>query len=200
MRSKVLLSMVVGAASLLGSAAVQAQGAPPELPPPGSAPPEVAPPAPAATAAAGGPKMLIGADLVVALPLGDFGDAFGLGLGLLPRFEYNLMPKLNLTARLGFVYHLEKNSIKFYEIPVFVGAKYDLTDALYAAVEVGAVRGTVSIPTFPSSSETKAAATIGAGYRVGDLDLRLGLHITNLGEAGKSMELVANAGYNFWRG
>jgi len=198
MRSKVLLSMVVGAASLLGSAAVQAQGAPPVLPPPSEpAPPSVA-------AATGSKKLVIGADLAFALPVGKLGDGAGFGIGLLPRFEFTLAPKLNLTARLGYVYHLEKNNVKFSEIPVLVGAKYDLTDALYGAVELGLVHSTVSadVPFLGnvSSSDDNPAATIGVGYRAGDADLRLGLHILDLGHAGDSMELVLNVGYNFWRG
>ena len=210
MRSKVLLSMVVGAASLLGSAAVQAQEAPPVLPPPSEpAPPSVA-------AATGSKKLIIGADLAFALPVGDLGDAAGFGIGLLPRFEFTLAPKLNLTARLGYVYHLKKSysipllgtvDAKLAEIPVLLGAKYDLTDALYGAVELGLVHSTVTTTgttalgnASTSDSDDNPAATIGLGYRAGDADLRLGLHILDLGNAGKSMELVLNVGYNFWRG
>jgi len=201
MRSKFLLSTIVGAASLLGSAAVQAQGAPPELPPPGA---PAAEPAPASVAAAGGKKMLFGADLAVGIPVGDLADGAGIGLGILPRFEFTLAPRLALTGRAGYVYHLEKNSLKFSEIPVLAGVKYDLTDALYGAVELGLFHITAS-GTYPligtvSSSDDNFGATIGAGYRAGDLDFKLGLHILDLGNAGESMELVINAGYNFWRG
>jgi hypothetical protein len=84
------------------------------------------------------------------------------------------------------------------------GVKYDLTDALYGAVELGLVHSSVSgtVPLLGSytTSDDNLGATIGAGYRAGDLDFKLGLHILDLGNASKSMELVINAGYNFWRG
>jgi hypothetical protein len=200
MRSKVLLSMVVGATSLLSSGALLAQDAPAPLPPPSE---PSAPPAAMTAPGGGAKKMLLGADLAVALPVGDFGDGAGIGIGILPRFEYTLAPRLALTGRLGYIYHLEKNSFKFSEIPVLVGAKYDLTDALYGAVELGLVHSMVSFNFLGadlSSSDDNLGATIGAGYRAGDLDFKLGLHILDLGNASKSMELVVNAGYNFWRG
>ncbi|HEX2660138.1 MAG TPA: outer membrane beta-barrel protein [Polyangia bacterium] len=147
--------------------------------------------------------MLLGADLALALPVGNLGDGAGFGLGILPRFEFTLAPRLALTGRIGYIYHLEKNNIKFSEIPVLVGAKYDLTDALYGAIELGLFHMTVTGEAFgisASESRDKFGATIGAGYRAGDLDFKLGLHILDLGNAGDYMELVGNVGYNFWRG
>jgi hypothetical protein len=165
-------------------------------------PPAPATPAPSTTA------QMIGADLVLAVPVGDFSDGAGLGIGALVRYEHNLIPKLNLTGRVGFVYHLSKDfgnggKVNFSSIPVLVGAKYDLTDAIYAAVELGLIHnaatakaGNVSI----SSSENDLGATVGGGFRIGDIDLRLGLHILDLSDASKSMALVVGAGYNFWHG
>jgi hypothetical protein len=50
-----------------------------------------------------------------------------------------------------------------------------------------------------SSSETDLGLNAGAGYRMGDLDLRGSLCIFDLGHAGDSMGLMASVGYNFAR-
>ena len=42
-------------------------------------------------------------------------------------------------------------------------------------------------------SETNAAMTVGAGARLGDIDLRAGLHILDLGNAGESMMIALGA-------
>ena len=48
-----------------------------------------------------------------------------------------------------------------------------------------------------SSSDDNLGLTLGAGYRMGDIDIRAGLHFLDLGNAGDFMELVASVGYNF---
>ena len=80
-------------------------------------------------------------------------------------------------------------------MPILVGAKYGFTDAIYGAAEIGAVYGKASCD--GCKSDTNLAFTIGAGYRMDALDLRVGLHILDLGHAGDTMELVASVGYNF---
>ncbi|MEP6655154.1 MAG: hypothetical protein ABJA82_17450 [Myxococcales bacterium] len=50
-----------------------------------------------------------------------------------------------------------------------------------------------------SDSQTDFGITVGGGYRTGDLDIRVALHVLDLGNAGDSMALVAGVGYNFWR-
>jgi hypothetical protein len=154
--------------------------------------------------------MLLGADGAFVVPLGNFSDGAGLGFGALLRYEYNIMPKLNATGRLGFVYHLGKDqtllgttvTTTFYDIPVLVGAKYDIIDALYLAGEVGffynhasASVGGVSA----STSETDFGLNVGAGYRMGDLEVRAGLQFNDLGHASDTMSIVANVGYSFMR-
>src|SRR6478735_4476770 len=96
------LSSVVAVTGMLLSFAAQAQDAPAG----GEATPAAPPPAPAPVASAS--KGIIGADAAVAIPFGDWGDAVGIGFGALLRGEYNLIPNLNLTGRVGLIYHLSK--------------------------------------------------------------------------------------------
>ncbi len=181
---------------------------PPDGAPPAAAEPAAPAPAPApAAAATGGAANLLGVDVAIGVPLGNFGDAAGIGFGPLVRFEHNLIPKLNLTGRVGFIYHLGKDvgtaTITYTEIPVLVGAKYDVTDAIYGAAEIGVIRTGASVKiggTTGSSSDTNLGLTLGGGYKLNAIDIRAGLHILDLGHAGDSMELVVGAGYNFWQG
>jgi len=188
------LSSLVAVTGMLVSFAAQAQEAPAEATP--AAAPETTPPPAASTSAKG----IIGADAAIAIPFGNLSDVAGIGLGALFRVEYNLIPNLNLTGRAGFIYHLPKDvlgtDVTFYEVPILAGVKYAFADAFYGAAELGLVWGKISTDA-GSASETNLAFTIGAGYRLNALDLRAGLNIIDLGNAGDSTELMLNAGYNF---
>jgi len=101
----------------------------------------------------------IGLDAQFVMPLGDFADATGPEIGPLLRGGIRLVPPLELTARVGFLYGLssshestqstpitsptvitvnEKRSVD--DIPVWLGARWFFMDApggLYAALELG---------------------------------------------------------------
>ena len=166
---------------------------------------EPAPPAPVPAAPVGG--MVIGGDAEMALPVGNFDDAAGLGFGLLGRFEYVLNPQLDLTGRLGLIYFLPKSEnrfdAKYWTIPILFGAKYNLNPDLYLAGELGLFSNhfTVDDPLVGSESisETDFGLTAGAGYRLDNLDFRLTLQIVNLGHVADSLSIVACFGYTFWK-
>ena len=169
------------------------------------------PPPPAASAETTMParKMQLAADGALAVPLGNLSDGAGIGLGALLRYEYVVLPQLNITGRAGFIYHLPKTvngaDSNFWTIPVLAGVKYALNEQFYVAGELGLFLNHVSASVMTpfgnisaSSSETDLGLTAGAGYRRGDLDIRLALDILNLGHAGDNMTIGANVGYSFW--
>jgi hypothetical protein len=93
----------------------------------------------------------------------------------------------------------------FWTIPILAGAKFALNEQFYVAGELGLVSNhssaTVMTPfgnISGSASETDFGLTAGAGYRRGDLDIRVALNILNLSHAGDSMTIGANVGYSFW--
>jgi hypothetical protein len=183
-------TLVAALAVLLVPAAAVAQ-----TDPAAPAPTETAP----AVVATGTPQqMLLGVDAQLLIPVGNFGDAAGIGIGALLRYEYVLMPKLNLTGRAGYNYHFEKNHIKWSSIPILVGVKYAITDAIYGAGELGLFNNRASISGFGSASENDVGLTLGAGYRLGALDVRVNLQFQDLGHTGDSFAITAGAGYNFW--
>lgn len=125
-----------------------------------------------------GKKMGIGGDLQFVLPLGDFADASGPQIGPLFRFGYRVMPALEVTARVGYLYGLSKDNSGFKtsvsNIPVWVGARYFFMEpgaGLYGAGELGLnnmtfkIDGTLLGQSVESSdSNTRFGFNVGAGY------------------------------------
>lgn len=192
--------------AILTSASLYAQEPPPATAPPAADPAAAPAPVTTTTATPVGP-MFIGADVLVALPVGDFSNGSSVGFGALGRYEYVLNAQLNLTGRLGFEYFVPKTvngfDYKFWTIPILVGAKFTVAPNFYVAGEIGLFNSHFSA-TVPflgeiSSSETDFGLTVGAGYRLGNIDLRALLQIMDLGNAGSSMSVVASAGYTFWK-
>jgi opacity protein-like surface antigen len=158
----------------------------------------------------------LGADLIGQLPVGNFADVVGFGLGALARLEYNLdQSPLAVTARAGYVWHGEKENdqgavtttTNFSQIPLLAGLKYSLTGApIYIAAEAGAViaksEGEVDGPgpgtTSFDESETNFAWSAGAGYELGPVDIRLALYFPDASNMGDMMTVGISLGYNFW--
>jgi hypothetical protein len=145
---------------------------------------------------------VFGVDAEVALPVGNLGDAYGLGFGGLLRYEFTVTTRANITARAGFVYHVPKDlggGVKshLFEVPLLAGIRFAATPSLYIAAEFGAFVTHASVDDFASDTSTNAGITVGGGYRMGGLDVRIGLDILDLGNAGDTIELVAGLGYNF---
>ncbi|HEU0030635.1 MAG TPA: outer membrane beta-barrel protein [Kofleriaceae bacterium] len=153
----------------------------------------------------------LGVDGAIAMPTGAWGDASGVGIGALGRFEYALQPKLAITARLGFVQHLSKEvdlgfgtaDSSTSEIPVFGGVRYafsqSATSSIYGAAELGFVVYRVSLDSDGMSktgSDTNLGMSLGAGYRTGKLDLRGALFFPDAGEVDDAMAVMATVGYD----
>ena len=150
----------------------------------------------------------IGIDGGVAVPTGDWGDAVGFGIGALAKFEMPVKDKLVFTARAGYIQHMEKEgdsdaSSTTSEIPLFGGIRYvfsqQATSAIYGAAELGFVNYRISIDVGEESmsdSDTNFGMTLGAGYRMGKLDLRGGLYFPDVDNAGDAMGVMATVGYD----
>ncbi|MFT7581656.1 MAG: hypothetical protein ACI9MR_003334 [Myxococcota bacterium] len=147
-----------------------------------------------------GSKMRLGVDLPILIPIGDFSDVAGLGLGVgLFHFEYKLSGILALTGRTGYLFHLDSNERSTWEFPFVAGIKFFISD-LYLAGEMGLNIVGLSVDSpigTVSKSDTQFATSLTAGYEIGDIDLRAGLWIPSLGDVGDGVELYFSAGYNF---
>ena len=156
-------------------------------------------------------KGMLGADGAIVLPLGDWSDLAGLGLGATLHYEHPFDQNWSFTGRVGYIHHLSKEtgpySYTTSEIPFMVGAKYHLGAAapgLYFAGELGLTIFRFDLeydgPENPfvdevdhSDSETDLGMTLGAGYSMGNFDLAARLYAPDFDVAG----LMATVGYHF---
>jgi len=151
-------------------------------------------------------KGTLGADLGLNIPLGNFGDATGIGFGGLVHYEYPIMEKLNLTGRTGFIFSMAKSysfpgasgsiDVAVHVFPIWAGAKYFVWEKAYAAAELGL---NMFIPggDVSGDSEMKFGLNFGGGYEWNKFDFRLGFHLYSLGDAGESFAMMLSVGYNF---
>jgi opacity protein-like surface antigen len=145
----------------------------------------------AAFAQGGGP--VVGVDLQAALPVGDFSDVAGIGFGGLLRYEFTVATPVNITGRAGFMYHLEKNSSTFFTFPLLAGLKVKLGESAFVAAETGAFINHFEVVGFDAA----LGFTLGVGYRIGSVDLRIGAEMVDAGHASESIALTGGLGYNF---
>lgn len=140
-------------------------------------------------------NLSIGGEL--ALPMGTFGDAAGIGFGGTVRGEYPLSDNLVGIADVGYLMWggetidlggLGEITTDYSAIPIQVGAKYYFDKSFYGLAQVGLhmftfdAESKISIygtPTTSSSStgESKFGAGVGAGYELplggGALDINV---------------------------
>jgi hypothetical protein len=154
-------------------------------------------------------KFFVGVDGDFALPLSTYGDANGVGGGLMLTGEYPLMPELSATARVGFQYHMDKNlgpgaDVHFHSVPVLLGAKYYLMSThgdrqgLFGALELG-VFDVIAGSNVPgaSASEIKVGTGVGIGYAMKQWNARVNLHSHDVGHFGDMLMVTAGIGYQF---
>jgi Outer membrane protein beta-barrel domain len=178
-----------------------------------------------ASPAAGDKKISVGADLLFVLPVGDLSNDTGPQIGPLLRGGYRIMPALELTARIGYLFAFGKSqnptplvtgSTSVTDIPVWLGARYFVGDApagLYAAAEIGVNFLNASYTVNPgnvqkSTGDTRGGFNLGVGYVISKdlpIDVRLQYSYLNLIGAntgpsgdGSLMGIGLSAGYSFF--
>ncbi len=136
-------------------------------------------------------QLSLGVDL--ALPMGDFGDAYSLGVGPAVGFEVPVGDNLGVTVQVAYDILMVKSDLSDFiksasMIPAQVGLKYyfmDQQEGFYGHGQLGihasSVKSeeiTISIPglatiTTPSetTSSTNFSWAIGAGYQMEKLDI-----------------------------
>ncbi|MFT3886120.1 MAG: OmpW family outer membrane protein [Flavobacteriales bacterium] len=133
-------------------------------------------------------QLSLGAD--IALPLGDFGKAYSLGIGPTVGFEIPVGDNLGVTLQAGYDIMMVKSDQKDFiksasMIPAQVGLKYyfqDQQEGFYAHGQLGIHNtslktkeqdlGLITIPSETSTS-TNFSWALGVGYQLESLDLGL---------------------------
>ncbi|HEY0978499.1 MAG TPA: outer membrane beta-barrel protein [Flavobacteriales bacterium] len=104
------------------------------------------------------------AGLEIALPMGDFGDASGIGLGATLGYEIPVADKIGFVAQLGYINFMAKDievlgttveGSSVGMIPIQVGAKYYFSDnqeGAYLGLLTGVHMAMVKVPTYDLST------------------------------------------------
>ena len=171
-----------------------------------------APAAPAASSDDDGKKIGVGGDLLFTLPLGDYADASGPGIGASIRLGYYVMPQLEAYLRAGYQMGLKKEIVPgakagLNNIPIYVGGRYFFMQpyaGLYGSVEIGANMLSFSFdpdPPVKPDGRTRFGATIGAGYVISkELPINIGAQFALLNLIGKESGETDIMGINILAG
>jgi hypothetical protein len=154
----------------------------------------------------------LGVDGIFTIPVGNFSDAYGVGLGGLLRLEVSPVPGFAITGRSGYIQHLTKSisgvnfsaDRKLGELPILAGAKFYTESGLFASLEAGGTylnpSVTINSGTAAASpgSEFKPSAAAGAGLSVGPVELGARLHSVDLAHVADTLQIGLNIGLNFF--
>jgi hypothetical protein len=134
-------------------------------------------------------------------PVGDFEHAAGFGYGALGSVEIG-GPGLSLTARAGYIEHLERADYTWSFIPIMGGLKLSTDDrTVYLAGELGPVltkaRYSGAALLGEDRNETNFGWSAGIGSEAGPLDLRFLLSVRDVSNLSETMSLGTSLGITF---
>lgn len=123
-------------------------------------------------------RFSIGAEL--ALPMGDWDEALGIGFGGSVRYESAINDNINWMGTAGFLTFGEKDDsgATVTQIPIFGGAKYYFTESFsgfYAGAELGVSFNKVKVDLGSSGEFEDSSTDFGfapqVGYHLGSFDI-----------------------------
>lgn len=152
----------------------------------------------AARADAPPPARALGADAIVALPVGDYADVASVAAGAMVRAAIPAGPAV-ATVRAGALLHAMKiDGASLVYVPIWAGARLPIGGAgLFVAAELGVTIAHASVDTeFGDGADTKTelGASLGVGLRRGGLTIVGGLLAPDLGD---TAALGASVGLDF---
>jgi hypothetical protein len=153
-----------------------------------------------AAAQAEGLGITIGVEGAFVLPVGDWGDATGIGFGGMAKGAYSLNDEMSLSLRVGYLYHLSKEimgvDVSSSELPILVGFRYTTSFGLYGDLSLGLVNLGASVGDH-SDSEMKFGLLAGAGFTMIGLNFSVNFFAPSLGDIDQIMGLLFVVGYDF---
>ncbi len=135
----------------------------------------------------------INAGLEIAMPLGDFGSAYGVGFGASGKAFYGITEMGDITGSLGYIHFGMKNTTEHMSgnigmVPILFGYRHHF-DAFYVEPQLGPTiaRSKVSMDDFGlglgnisgSYSDTKFSFAAGGGYLYGNFDFGARFQLTD---------------------
>lgn len=152
----------------------------------------------AAQAQEGDIKIGVGAD--VGLPIGNWSNGYGVGIGVTGKGYYGLKDVSDITFTTGFIRFGGKDSNDFSTtlIPFLAGYRHKF-DNLYVEPQLGltTVSTKVNLGTFGSvsGSSTNLGYGVGGGYMMDNWDF--GVRFQGVSSGGSISFLAFRVGYNF---
>ncbi|HUS63645.1 MAG TPA: hypothetical protein VMZ28_03840 [Kofleriaceae bacterium] len=148
------------------------------------------------------PKMRLGAAAAFVLPIGDWGDISGIGIGVLGRFAYMVSPKLAVLAQPGYIHHLDKDMFSTREMLLLLGARFMVTPEIGVGGDIGYVSLKGCFDGTCGDSQGRIPLNIGAEYTMASgLYAGASLFIPNLLLKDSDLDektlmgIMANVGY-----
>lgn len=129
----------------------------------------------------------INAGAEIGLPVGDFGNAYGIGFGATGKAFYNINDKVDITGKLGYLHFAMKDDHDMMSgsmgmIPIMFGYRYNF-GGFYGEPQLGFTNlrskvkfndsglGGMLSSLSGNSSTTKVSFALGGGYSFEDWDL-----------------------------
>ena len=145
-----------------------------------------------------GNQMAVGGNVILAVPMGTFGDAVGIGFGATGTFMFRVAKQIDLTGTIGYVrfgYDNADGSLK--SIPLLFGGRYYFTPGKvqpYAAAELGFhfTSSSFEIPAQTFFGQTFGGGTVDAS----STDFGFGFGGGVLVEVGKNLQFDGGLQYN----
>ena len=113
---------------------------------------------------AAGPKMKLGGNLALILPIGDWADFAGIGIGVQGRIGYMVSPKLMVLGQPMYVHHLEKDMLATRELGLLLGARFMVTPEIGVGADTGYMTFKACFDGTCGDSEGRIPLNIGAEY------------------------------------
>ena len=144
------------------------------------------------------PRFGVGIAALAQMPVGDLSNWAGPGFGGLAGVEVGTYPGIAITARSGYIQHLEKENNKVSYIPILGGAKIN-SGPVYLAGEIGAAiteQDNTEDSIFDEDvNETNLAWGVGVGTNAGPLDVRLSFHTWDADDMDEAMTIGLSIGF-----
>lgn len=149
----------------------------------------------------------LGVDGAFVLPLSDWGDISGIGLGGMARLSYCIDDAMSVNLRAGYIFHMKKDvggaDASTSELPILFGFRYVAPMGLFGEAALGLVNigAEVDAPA-PignySDSEMKFGALVGAGYSMSGFSISANLFMPSLEDVGEGwLSMLLLVGYDF---
>jgi hypothetical protein len=128
-------------------------------------------------------KMSAGVGAELALPMGVWGDAVGMGIGGFGLFQYGVTPELLVTGQIGYTSWMEKDVDTYYgtakssagALIFLAGGKYNFGNGFYGMVQLGiyslSQKVTISGYSLEPPSSSEFIFLPGVGYQMGNIDI-----------------------------